>query len=213
MTRPDLVPDGAPLDGLLHDAVDALKGPVAVRPAALSALKAAIRAEGAGAPRPASVTATQRPQKAAASRSRLPWFVRPRAIRISPLGLIAAAALLVIGGAAVQALMGGAPLSDARSVIATAPVSTDRAAQVVRFTLVAPGAERVSLVGDFNAWDPGVTTLRQQDGTWTVTIPVAPGRHQYGFVVDGSRWIADPAAPQSADSDFGTANSVMYVGS
>jgi hypothetical protein len=34
----------------------------------------------------------------------------------------------------------------------------------------------------------------------------------YGFVVDGSRWIPDPAAPQSDDGDFGSANSVVYVG-
>jgi 1,4-alpha-glucan branching enzyme len=85
--------------------------------------------------------------------------------------------------------------------------------QVVRFSLSAPQARQVSLVGDFNGWDPAATALQERDGTWTVVIPVAPGRHQYGFVIDGTEWIADPEAARTADADFGTANSVVYVGS
>ncbi|MCU0627615.1 MAG: hypothetical protein MUF21_14195 [Gemmatimonadaceae bacterium] len=44
---------------------------------------------------------------------------------------------------------------------------------------------------------------------FTLTAPGA--RRVYGFVVDGSEWIADPQAPQ-AETDFGAPNSVLVVG-
>jgi hypothetical protein len=43
-----------------------------------------------------------------------------------------------------------------------------------------------------------------------VEVPLEPGRHEYAFVVDGERWLADPAAPTTG-GDFGTPNSVVTV--
>jgi hypothetical protein len=37
-------------------------------------------------------------------------------------------------------------------------------------------------------------------------VPLRPGVHDYAFVVDGERWVADPNAPQVDDS-FGGTNS------
>ena len=83
----------------------------------------------------------------------------------------------------------------------------------VRFVIVAPGASSVSLVGDFNSWNLGATPLAatEREGVWSVTVPLAAGRHEYAFVVDGVRWIADPSAPRAGSSDFGAANSVVTV--
>ena len=45
-----------------------------------------------------------------------------------------------------------------------------------------------------NGWNPAQTPLEQtSDGAWTVTLPLQPGRYEYQFVVDGDRWIGDPA--------------------
>jgi 1,4-alpha-glucan branching enzyme len=56
----------------------------------------------------------------------------------------------------------------------------------VNFVCVAPGATHVALVGDFNAWDPGVHPMkRQPDGAWLLQVPLHHGHHQYAFVVDG----------------------------
>ena len=48
----------------------------------------------------------------------------------------------------------------------------------VRFAVVAPNAERVSVVGDFNGWDPQAHPLRgvEDSGVWQVFVPDAgPG--------------------------------------
>jgi hypothetical protein len=82
----------------------------------------------------------------------------------------------------------------------------------VRFVLVAPGAGSVSLVGDFNSWNPVALPLRRRgDGTtWEVEVPLAPGRYTYAFIVDG-RLARDPSAPETAHDDFGGPSSVVLV--
>ena len=48
------------------------------------------------------------------------------------------------------------------------------------------------MAGDFNGWDPARTPLQEAaSGSWTVTIPLEPGRYKYMFVVDGQQWIVD----------------------
>jgi hypothetical protein len=42
-------------------------------------------------------------------------------------------------------------------------------------------------------------------------VALTPGRHEYAFIVNGSRWVADPLAVKSSD-DFGTESSVIRVG-
>jgi hypothetical protein len=82
----------------------------------------------------------------------------------------------------------------------------------VKFFLFAPAAKRVALAGTFNRWDPGTTPLARlgEDGVWTVTLGLPVGQHQYAFVVDGQRWVVDPAAP-AVDDGFGRKNSVVSV--
>jgi len=88
----------------------------------------------------------------------------------------------------------------------------DEAPRLVRFTLRAPGASRVALVGDFNRWNPAATPLAGRAGEWEIEVPLTPGRHAYAFVVDGRGWVLDPNAPQERDPDFGRARSVTVVG-
>lgn len=117
--------------------------------------------------------------------------------------------LLGGGGAwmAMRAVRDSAPLPN--TPLASTPsggVST------VHFTLVAPQAERVSVVGDFNHWDPARTPLRRDaDGRrWEITIPLAPGRYEYSFLVDGVL-ATDPSAPRAPGADFGAPNSIVFV--
>lgn len=82
----------------------------------------------------------------------------------------------------------------------------------VRFTLEAPEARRVALVGDFNQWNAGVAPMRRaRDGQpWTIEVRLRPGRHAYAFVVDDNV-VADPAAPSAVGEDFGVRSSVVLV--
>jgi hypothetical protein len=132
-------------------------------------------------------------------------------------GLAAAAA---IGGVAV---FGALQFSKEKpAVVAAAPVEMVPVADVavdpmtipqnVQFLFASPSSRSVSLVGQFNDWDPTATPMVYDEvhGAWTVTIPLLPGRHQYQFLVDGVEHVTDPTAPQ-VSSDFSSANSVRTV--
>ena len=65
----------------------------------------------------------------------------------------------------------------------------------VAFAISAPNAKAVFLTGSFNNWTiTDILMTKQPDGRWTATLPLAPGRYQYKFVVDGE-WTTDPANP------------------
>ena len=82
----------------------------------------------------------------------------------------------------------------------------------VRFVLYAPGARRVAVAGTFNQWDQTAAPLvpAGTNGVWSTTLAIPVGQHQYAFVVDGRRWVVDPAAP-AVDDGFGRRNSVVAV--
>jgi hypothetical protein len=88
------------------------------------------------------------------------------------------------------------------------------ALQPVQLVLRAPAARRVTVVGDFNGWDAGATSMTRDaaSGMWSQTLALRPGRHVYAFVVDDSIWMRDPRTPAAADADFGRPGSVLLVG-
>ena len=90
------------------------------------------------------------------------------------------------------------------------PVSTDLPA--VSFAVTAPDARTVTVAGSFNRWDPNSHPLAGPDriGRWTTTLTLPPGRYEYLFVIDGSEWVLDPAAP-SVDNGLGGRNSIVTV--
>jgi hypothetical protein len=45
---------------------------------------------------------------------------------------------------------------------------------------------------------------------WSILVPLSPGVHQYGFVIDGERWVADPLSAQ-IDDGFGGVNSQLSI--
>lgn len=147
----------------------------------------------------------------------LEWIVRPRVLRLSPLAGLAAAAGIVI--AALTLDRAGAERASPQVAVTSpaapaAPAAAVDTIKLVQFMLVAPDARTVSVVGDFNDWDPTATPLREASdaGVWTITVPLTAGRHQYVFMVDGNRWTPDPAAPTAVEDDFGMPNSVITVG-
>ncbi len=87
-----------------------------------------------------------------------------------------------------------------------------REAVVIEFS--APHARDVRLVGDFNDWgrSPGGVSAARQGDRWVFRLRLEPGRYQYSFVVDGTKWLPDPNAPGIIPDGFGGRNSVLYVG-
>jgi cyclomaltodextrinase len=98
---------------------------------------------------------------------------------------------------------------------ATAAQAVQPASGTVEVTFAyAPGrqASGVYLAGSFNDWNPQGRKMEDPDGdgVYTTMLPLAPGRYQYKFVVDG-QWSQDPNNPEGADDGFGGQNSVLNV--
>lgn len=74
-----------------------------------------------------------------------------------------------------------------------------------RFVFVGPAGSRVSLIGDFNRWDPYLTPMEESwayPGIYEVTLNIPADAEYYRFVVDG-REITDPANPVIARNGWG----------
>ena len=83
----------------------------------------------------------------------------------------------------------------------------------VTLSYVATGSpQSIGVAGSFNSWNAGANPMRPQKDrvTWTVSLSLPPGVYAYKFVVNGSRWVADPNAP-SQDDGSGNINSVLVV--
>lgn len=172
---------------------------------------AALRERGAASPGfDTRLMAAIRRPRPSALRTLWTWLKEPQPLALSPIGMTA-------GAAAVAALLAAtaliAPRVGERAAPAGSVASVAGASQIVRFVYAAPGARSVSLVGTFNAWDPDATPLRRTDrtGIWIVDLPLPPGRHEYGFLIDGREWQPDPAAPPASSNEYGLPNSVLLV--
>jgi hypothetical protein len=176
-------------DPLIARVADALRRPAPLRPDFDARVMAAVRrAPGAPAARAWA------------------WLREPRTVSLSPLGGLAMAAglagLVFVGMWGVVRGHGGAPVAWGAA----------GGSAVVTFVLAAPGARTVALAGDFDGWDAARMPMRREaSGLWTVDVPLQPGRYQYAFVLDGGRFVADPAAPRAGGDDFGQPTSVVTV--
>src|SRR5689334_12173208 len=112
------------------------------------------------------------------------------------------AGLLVIAAASLMVVLG------VRGVRHTGVSSGADSLVTVDFVLVREAAT-VSVVGDFNGWDPAATPMTRNgsSGLWQASTRLGAGRVEYAFVVDGRTWIPDPNAPMAPAGDFGAANS------
>lgn len=141
------------------------------------------------------------------------WWRTARPLNVTPLAAfsIAASALIVV---ALSGVLVGTRLPKSGAAVATVPAKPAQdTVQLVRFVFVDRRASSVQLVGDFNEWTKGTTELRPSGapGVWAASVALTPGRHEYAFIVDGTRWVVDPLAVRSSD-EFGTESSVIRVG-
>jgi hypothetical protein len=83
----------------------------------------------------------------------------------------------------------------------------------VTFQLQAPDAEKIELLGSFNAWEPGTIVLDGPDksGRWCTTLTLPEGRYEYMFLVNGETWVTDPSAAMHRSDGFGSKNAVIQI--
>ncbi len=81
----------------------------------------------------------------------------------------------------------------------------------VNFLCISPAAKSVSIVGDFNGWDPAANPMKKHvDGSWQGQLTVSLGHHQYAFMIDGKP-VLDPRANGTARNPQGEKVSLLSV--
>ena len=90
-----------------------------------------------------------------------------------------------------------------------------RRENVVKVTFVLPPeieGDSVHLVGEFNDWQTSHAMRKQKDGSWRITVGLAPhGEYQFRYLVDGQRWLNDPLADRYVPNPYGGQNSVVVT--
>ena len=83
----------------------------------------------------------------------------------------------------------------------------------VRFVYKDQENKHIYLSGNFNNWDPFMLKMvedKEDPGTYTISLRMAPGKHFYTFVSDGIT-IQDPNNPKKAIDSRGNAVSVISL--
>jgi 1,4-alpha-glucan branching enzyme len=81
----------------------------------------------------------------------------------------------------------------------------------INFICNAPQAQSVSLVGDFNGWNPAANPMKQMpDKAWFLTMELKHGHHRYAFLIDGALTI-DPRGLGVTRNDQGERVSLVSV--
>jgi serine protease AprX len=94
-----------------------------------------------------------------------------------------------------------------------APASGPRLADgLLVFELHDDDAREVAVAGDFNGW--AASPLRRASaGLWRGLLPAPPpGRYRYKFLVDGTRWLADPSHSRRDPDPYGGFDSICLLG-
>ncbi len=79
------------------------------------------------------------------------------------------------------------------------------------FSITAPTASSVQLVGDFTQWQDHPVNLHDEGrGIWRAAVQLEPGEHHYRFLVDG-QWRDDPECAIRVPNPFGGQDAVRRV--
>ena len=86
----------------------------------------------------------------------------------------------------------------------------------VKVTFILPKEDvegKVSVVGDFNAWDPNKNRLvKRSNGTYSVSVKLDEGGHYaFRYFDESGAWRNDETADELELSPFGTQNSVLLT--
>lgn len=83
--------------------------------------------------------------------------------------------------------------------------------QAVNFICSATEAQAVSLVGDFNDWNPKAHPMKQlPDNAWALRVDLKHGHHRYAYIVDQVLTL-DPRAMGITRNDKGERVSLVAV--
>jgi 1,4-alpha-glucan branching enzyme len=80
----------------------------------------------------------------------------------------------------------------------------------VTFSFESMDAKNVTLMGDFNNWNPKTHPMKSDGkGAWKKTVMLFPDRYEYRFLVDG-QWCNDHTE-NVCPNEFGSYNNYIVV--
>ena len=88
----------------------------------------------------------------------------------------------------------------------------DKAGVKVTFSLpLGDTPEAVSVLGDFNGWDPHAHPLKKRaNGTRSVSVVLPEGgRYAFKYLSDGGTWFNDVSADAQDTNEYGEVNSIV----
>ncbi len=72
--------------------------------------------------------------------------------------------------------------------------------------------EALSVVGDFNGWDPEEDRMKlRKDSMWARTIRLLPGTYRFRYLSGRGAWHNDPAADGYEPSGMGQDNCLLIL--
>lgn len=76
-----------------------------------------------------------------------------------------------------------------------------------------PAQPRVSVVGDFNGWDPSVTPLiKRANNTRSASVVLDPGQHyMFRYYSADGKWFNDEGADGLAPNEHGSHNCLIIT--
>jgi 1,4-alpha-glucan branching enzyme len=77
----------------------------------------------------------------------------------------------------------------------------------------ASSANRVNLAGDFNNWDiKNIPMKKIKGGEFSASVDLKKGReYEFKYLIDGKKWVNEPAADKQVANVFQSDNSVVIV--
>ena len=94
--------------------------------------------------------------------------------------------------------------------------TTTRAGDAVKLTFALPADQvvlPVSVLGDFNGWDPFAHPLKKRsNGTVSATVEVSPGQAiRFKYLASDGQWFCDPEAQTVVNDGSHTVDSLVVV--
>ena len=73
--------------------------------------------------------------------------------------------------------------------------------------------DHVSVLGEFNDWDPTAHPLKlRKNGTYSTTVSLEAGKtYRFRYLADGDHWLNDDDADGLELNQFGTLDTIVLV--
>ena len=81
-----------------------------------------------------------------------------------------------------------------------------------RFVIYRPDVRQVEIAGSFTDWKRIPMQRISNSGYWEISFELMKGEHRFTYILEGRQPFADPTILAREPDDFGTENSIFYVG-